>query len=224
VFGLLTPAMLGLGARARATTISFSDATFADPNWGLTTRYAQNGGSASAQQITSGGNPGAYRLVNINVAAGNSTAVFAFSLDNNAVYTPRTQGAITLFTYGEDRNTAGAGQEFGPAALQDGTYYYAYAGSGPTTGWQSTSASFASTDFQTPASSTAQPNFSLTGDPITFGFVSINNTNNSAFNSTAGYDNWSVTLTTPGLLPEPTQLTTLAIATIALCRRIRRRT
>jgi hypothetical protein len=206
---------------ACAGTVSFSDGTFSPADWSLTTQTAQNGGAASAGQLTSGGNPGDCRQIAINVYPGNATAVFGFSLKNQAQYTPSTQGAITLFSYGEDRNTSGAGQEFGPALLQDGTYYYAYAGSGATTGWQSFPVTvFSSASFGTSVSDPVHPNFTATGDPITFGFVSINNTNQLAFSTTGDYDNWSVTLTTASV-PEPASAMAFLLIGSLLCWRRR---
>jgi hypothetical protein len=204
--GLISAAFLCASTSAAITT--FTDGTFSNTNWSTTsllTPTSAAGSVTSAGQIATGGDPGSYWQVDIQVNGGSNNHVYAFSLDNAAQWTPSTQGAITLFTYGEARSTTGAGQEFGPAILQDGTYYYSFAGSGATSGWQAfPTTTFTSTNFVSPTTS-IHPNFTATGDPITFGFVSINNTTDTAFNTSADYDNWSVALTTTAV-PEPTSM------------------
>ncbi len=137
-------------------------------------------------------------------------------------------GAIISLTYSEDRNTTG--QEFGPAIEQNGNLYYAYAGSGGTSGWQSTTMTFTPgaatnnllTAFGTDMSSSAHPDFSATGAPMTFGFAAIDNSTASSFTAVSGYDNWSIGVTTNNVVPEPGNIGPLVLTGWALIRRPRR--
>jgi hypothetical protein len=204
---------------ARASVITYSDGTFAPSSWTFTTDIII-GSSASATQQTSGGNPGYCRQVKINVAAGNFAQVYAFNMMAAATLTPATQGAISLLTYGEDRN-APTDQEFGPAVYQGGIYYYANAGYYPTNGWSTLPpTAFASTSFVTPTSSTSHPDFTSAGAPLEFGFVAINNNgeDGSAFSTTTEYDNFQISLTTVAV-PEPASVGGLLAMGYLFCRR-----
>jgi hypothetical protein len=137
-------------------------------------------------------------------------------------------GAIISLPYSEDRNTTG--QEFGPAIEQNGNLYYAYAGSGGTSGWQSTTMTFTPaaatnnllTAFGTDMSSSVHPDFSANGAPMTFGFAAIDNSTASSFTAVSGYDNWSIGVTTNNSVPEPAGIGMLLLTGFALMRRPRR--
>ena len=142
---------------------------------------------------------------------------------------PASTGPIISLTYTEDRNTTG--QEFGPAIQQGSNLYYAYGGSAGTSGWQSNTMTFTPgaatnnllTSFGTDISSSAHPDFSATGAPITFGFAAIDNSTASSFTAVSGYDNWSISVTTNDPVPEPAAIGILLVLTsFALLRRPRR--
>jgi hypothetical protein len=217
-------AILQRAIPSSAGTLTFADGVFSPSNWSLAEYQVQNGGTASASQILTGGNPNEYRQVNIGVNAGSNTAVAAFSLDNQAQYTPSVQGAITSLTYAEDHNAlATAGQEYGPAVIQDGILFYGYGGAGVTSNaWQPAAyTSFNSSNITSFLDSTPNPNFTSTGDPIEFGFVSIDNTFATSYSTTDDYDNWSITLTTSAV-PEPASVTMVMLTGILLAsRRVR---
>jgi hypothetical protein len=210
---------------AGASIITFSDNTFNPSDWSLTTQTKGAGGDASAVQKSSGGNPAAYRQVTVDVIGRSDSQVYAFNLKNGATVAPASTGAIISLTYSEDRNTTG--QEFGPAILQGSNLYYAYAGSGGTSGWQSTTMTFTPgattnnllTSFGTDISSSAHPDFSAIGAPITFGFVAIDNSNASSFTAISGYDNWAIGVTTNSSVPEPAGIGILVLTSLALMRR-----
>jgi hypothetical protein len=218
-------AVLDRASISSASTITFSDSVFAPSNWTLTEQQIQNGGTASASQLLTGGKPNECRQVSIGVNAGSNTAVYAFSLDSQAYYTPSVQGAITALTYAEDHNSVmTGGQEYGPALLQDGILYYGYGGAGTTGGtgpmWQAaTNTAFTSSNIGTYLGANNNPNFTSTGDPIEFGFVSIDNTLATNYNTTEYYDNWSISLTTTGSVPEPASAAAVMLVGALLSRR-----
>jgi hypothetical protein len=201
-------AFLFLGSQARGALVTFSDSNFNPSDWSLVVQTLNRGGTATAAQATNSSPSDTDRAITITltsaVGSGTDSQVYAYSLFNTAVYNPATMGAITSLAFAEQRNTTGGGQEMGPALVQDGRYYYAYMDSGNSSpAWQSETKNFAVTDFRTDTGITP-PNFSATGDPITFGFAAINNTgvNNSAPPTIAYYDNWQIALTTTPV-PEP---------------------
>ena len=220
--------ILLLARPASASIITFSDNTFNPSDWSLTTQTKGAGGDAGAVQKSSGGNPSAYRQVTVDVIGSSDSEVYAFNLKNTATVAPASTGAIISLTYSEDRNTTG--QEFGPAILQGSNLYYAYAGSGGTSGWQSTTMTFTPgaatnnllTSFGTDVSSSAHPDFSANGAPMTFGYAAIDNSNASSFTAISGYDNWAMSVTTNGSVPEPAGIGMLVLTSLALMRRPRR--
>jgi hypothetical protein len=221
--------ILVLAPPAGASIIAFSDDTFTPSNWSLTTQTKGPGGDASVVQKSSGGDPGAYRQVTVDVIGGSDSEVYAFNLKNGATVAPASTGAIISLTYTEARNTT-TGQEFGPAIEQGGNLYYAYAGWSGTSGWQSTTMTFTPgaatnnllTSFGTYMSSSEHPDFSATGAPMTFGFAAIDNSTASSFTAVSGYDNWGISVTTSDSVPEPGSIGVLLSASLALLRRPRR--
>ena len=209
-----------LAQPANASVIAFTDDTFTPSNWSLVTQTKGAGGDASAIQKSSGGNPTAYRQVTVDVVGSSDSQVYAFNLNNSATVAPASTGAIVSLTYSEDRNTTG--QEFGPAIEQGSNLYYAYAGSGGTSGWQSTTMTFTPgaatnnllTSFGTDMSSSVHPDFSATRAPMTFGFAAIDNSNSSSFTAISGYDNWAMSVTTNGSVPEPGSIGLLGLTSL----------
>jgi hypothetical protein len=220
--------ILLLARPAGASIITFSDNTFNPSDWSLTTQTKGAGGNVTAVQQSSGGNPGAYRQVTVNVNGSSDSEVYAFNLKNGAMVTPASTGAIISLSYSEDRNTTG--QEYGPAIEQGSNLYYAYAGSGGTSGWQSNTMTFTPgaatnnllTAFGTDMSSSVHPDFSATGAPMTFGFAAIDNSTASSFTAVSGYDNWSIGVTTNSPVPEPAGIGMLVLTSFALMLRPRR--
>jgi hypothetical protein len=220
--------ILLLARPASASIITFSDNTFNPSDWSLTTQTKGAGGNVTAVQQSSGGNPGAYRQVTVNVIGSSDSEVYAFNLKNTATVTPASTGAIISLTYSEYRNTTG--QEFGPAIEQGSNLYYAYAGSGGTSGWQSNTVTFTPgaatnnllTAFGTDMSSSVHPDFSANALPMTFGFAAIDNSTASSFTAVSGYDNWSIGVTTNSPVPEPGSVSMLVLTSWALMRRPRR--
>ena len=210
-FLLLT---LAIASAVNADTVTFSDGTFNSGDWSLN---VLGNGTATATQMTSGGNPGAFRQVTDNV---DGIAMGAFQFKNGAVYNPSTQGAILSLDYSEDGIIlAGSGNFGAGGALMQNGVLYSSPSSFSDTSW--THRSFTNKDqvfFQRffNQSGPGTPDFSATGGPITFGFW--RGAAEGTYSITSGIDNWSVTLHNNSV-PEPAGLALAALPAIALIRR-----
>jgi hypothetical protein len=235
LLGATMGAPLSLQNPAAAST-TFSDSTFPDANWSDTKVTDTTTGQtafSSALQETSGGNPGFYRMTNLDWAYDGTSAsqgIRVAELNSTATYTPSTSGAITSLSFSidgaiENRATESPVGER-PVAFQDGTYYFGPEGILAQTFsvWQTDAVSgLTSSDFSNLPGS-AHPNFSATGDPIEFGYtVEAFSTPADASQAEDGFfygignDNWSVTLST--IVPEPASLSLCALAGIGLLSR-----
>lgn len=232
-------ALLGLFAvsgGASASTIVFSDGTFAPGNYSTAFTYLQNPGSDSAtwSQCASCGNPNQALQLIIDEPTGggafNSTEVLTGILNTTFTYNPSTQGAITSIGASVDKDftvniTLGFGNTFRPMIEQDGNYYVAgIAGpvlNGPgSTGYVTISnanlfaSSFLQVNPMTGVIGTANPNFA--GDPMTFGIAQLLAASAiSGTTATLDYDNLDITLTTSSA-PEPAPLWTFFAGLSAL--------
>lgn len=206
VFALL------FAAQAAHADIVFTDGEFATENWS-TVIISQTGPipTATGGQVSSGGNPTAFRRVN-HTFGGNGSVVSAH-LNALATHDPAVAGGITsidgsfeLFLFfGGTSNAVG----YGLLLLQDGNYFI-----GPTV-----NALFATWSAQAPTDLTASsfqrvggsgptnPDFSTAGAPMTFGYFAANGSSLSVpTSSSSGLDNWSVTLR--DLIPPTTTTST----------------
>jgi hypothetical protein len=210
LFSLLT-LLLAIASPALAQTVS--DGTFLDANWALTQATAGLGGSSTAAQVATGGNPGSYRNVTdtLNAAPpGSQTVVLSTSIYTPFTYNPSVSGPIASLNYSEDAECTGGcfgqGQSTGPAVQQGGNLYILNSQliTGPGTTWANhTLSGLTSADFSivsvTPTSlfdNSQHPNFSAGGGPIQFGFFRANGTGISggAYTLSAGIDNWQITI------------------------------
>ena len=217
--------MVAVPGLLRADVI-FSDGTFSNSDWTVTTIQAGGGGMVDfAGQVASGGNPGSYRRVDLTVNSGSGTAIFAINLSTISVYNPQTQGAITAIDYSENGIAFGTSQSAGFCLLQNGTVFFANSLSYiPTASWTTHSAS-GQTQFDfSDIDGVATPNFSATGAPITFGFWRESSAGGgSGFSSSTGIDNWTVDIHS---VPEPTTVSLIGIGAFGLvcaaARKVRR--
>jgi hypothetical protein len=192
---------------------SVSDGTFPEADWSLTQFTAGGGGSSTAQQVLTFGNPDAYRLVinDLNAAPpGSRSVVLSANIYAPFTYDPSVSGAIASLDYSEDTACRGGcnGQEqfTGPAVLQGGKVYIlststVLTGNGPN--WATrplnglTAADFGLVKV-TPTTlfdNTRHPNFSARGAPIQFGFFRANGSSSAGYELQTGIDNWRITLT-----------------------------
>jgi hypothetical protein len=198
--------------------IAYSDGDFGGGNWSFETSTAL-GASASASRISSGGNPGAYLQISLSMAAGDGYSVL-WGFNSSAVYDPATS-AIESVGYSEDLLQGGSPQAAGAALLQNGLRYYRYAWTTDPSVWTTRIATpdvgasgYLLDDSQNNGSNPLNPNFSILGAPITFGFFrNISGTALTSFTTTSRLDNWTTTVTQ---VPEPSTFLLVVAAGIAI--------
>ena len=188
----------------RAQTATFNDGTFNPADWTVLTQVLNLGGSVAGTQIASGGTSGPYRqIVNtLSSAAGQSfsNSVFGFHQRAGAVFTPGTSGQISSIDYSESSiRLAGGVQACGLALIQSGVVYYGPGFLTPTTFsvWAPTvQTGLTAAMFDDLAPGVHNPDFSVSGAPIQFGFYRSNSTSvgGGGGSTTGGIDDWTVTV------------------------------
>jgi sugar lactone lactonase YvrE len=196
-----------------ANAVTYSDGTFNLSDWQRTTLIHGNGGIVTPVQQLSGGNPGAYLQLTIAYNSAPSLSddswVLLFQGRTGANYDPSKSGPI--YSIDSSFDTIGSGNlgeagGAGPALLQNGKIYAALAPvSESLREWTTTPFDNLSQDdfyLVDPSSRneidlTQHPDFSGSGAPIQFGFVSEGGTNLGQHGLTVvqNIDNWSVTVT-----------------------------
>jgi len=202
---------------ARAQIV-YSDGDFGGGNWSFETSTAL-GASASASRISSGGNPGSYLQISLSMAAGDGYSVL-WGFNSSAAYDPATS-AIESVGYSEDLLQGGSPQAAGAALMQNGLRYYRYTWTTDPSVWTTRIATpdvgasgYLLDDSQNNGSNPLNPDFSILGAPITFGFFrNISGTALSSFTTTSRLDNWTTTVTP---VPEPSSLALVVAAGLAI--------
>ncbi|MBU6413774.1 MAG: hypothetical protein KGS45_09885 [Planctomycetes bacterium] len=226
-----TTLCLTIASLAQADVV-YSDGTFTPSNWGLETFTANGaGGSVTAAQLSSGGNPGQARSVTNTTGTGPDQTIFGlhrYGTTNATRYEPLNQGAIASVDFSIDfafRSGVG-GQGHGLAlGAKQGTVIYAAAATvtGSSTAWNTYSVTGLSAADFTAVSGTGAINFSASGAPIRFGFITSNSNGSSGtsyFNEIA-YDNFLVRV---NQVPAPTWTSVVCGTLITTaCRRRRSR-
>ena len=153
LFGVLVLLCLGPATASWGIAVTFSDGTFDNSNWSIDLVTVGPGGSITGTQVNSGGNPGDYRYVLLNlVPSGGISVVFGFHKPIGATFNPSVSGSITSISYSLDYKnfaTSFAGQGFGLTISQNGKFYRPSSlASGTGAGWQNdTKTNLLSTDF-----------------------------------------------------------------------------
>lgn len=205
--GLVAFVLLCITTPCFGDMVIFADSEFAPGDWTLEYFFELGaGGTTTAQQQGSGGNPGAYRMITNTVfQAPPYAAVSGFHAYRLGTYDPASQGAILMIDYSEDAimiSGGGAGQAAGPA-LRQGDLIYLCHFSTPEPHWtKHLLVGLTSEDFYVRGYPDLHPDFSEQGAPIEFGFWRGNSTYSSGYTIVGGIDNWSMTLHTTG--PTPT--------------------
>jgi hypothetical protein len=186
----------------------FSDTEFHTADW-FYEIGAWGGGSGFSTQELTGGNPGAYSLINLSMTAGEG-GVGLHAFKYSAVYNPATQGAIVSVAFSEDlRLVSGSvpGMSSGSVLLQNGLRYYRWCWETDSVSWTTRTASGVGSEsyhidgLQNDGINPLHPDFSTNGSPITFGyFRNIQGIAGTNFFMTSGVDNWTTTVVS---VPEP---------------------
>jgi len=210
-FVLLTASCAFSIAPAFGATVVLQDGTFNNADWTVTTEILNLGGSASGTQTATGGNPGSYRrttnTTNSAIGQSFSNTVFGYHRFSGGVYVPSTSGAILTvdFSVATMRITGGQ-QAFAIALRQNGVIYYGPIFLNPVAfnSWATTTQpGLTAASFDALAPGVQNPDFSVTGSSIEFGFLSGNSTSVGGGGGTTvgGLDNWSATVSTDEATP-----------------------
>lgn len=213
VFSLLT----GTGIPFTKASLLLSD-DFEEANSWNTSVFSVNGGTGSSQFSATGGNPNAYRQMQIslpNAPGGQRSVAVVIDFLDGFSYDPSVNGPVTGFDLSLDLRLVGAGSGAvgtGLAVRQAGEIYLATITYFHTTSWATLSESFGPGDFlrldaanlQTGEEIGSFPNLSATGAPFEVGFYTRNSTSLGGFgyNRTYGIDNWNL-----AIIPEPSTYT-----------------
>jgi hypothetical protein len=187
--------------------VTITDGTFSPGDWTAAKIWDSTVGSAawySTDQITNGGNPGAYASTTLHYyisSENRSQGIIVAQLCNEAVYNPTVQGAISTIDYSYDGRLVDqnwfTGVFVAPILMQDSIYYTSNAWVSQPSSWSRQEA------FGLVAASFTNwlgnnPDFSSTGSTIHFGYL-VSSAGiyqpTASVNVTAGVDNWSVTIT-----------------------------
>jgi len=205
---------------ARAGSLSYSDDTFVDADWTSVPFPFGDGGTSTVGQVATGGNPGAFRRIELAVrpapSPGTFSALWLLQFRNDAVYDPATQGGILSVDYAEDALYLGGQNDLGvPLGVSNGTHAVSIALSQggvlyTTTGlladsetWATKSlAGLVASDFFRADGAAGSPDFSSTGAPMQLGFIHrvSGSIGGIGFDTATGIDHWSVTIHN---VPEP---------------------
>jgi hypothetical protein len=218
---------MGSSAASNSTGPTFFDGTFNDADWRTTTITQLAGSTVVESQQLTNGHPGAYRqfVGSWNLAGNFNLEQFHYRPD--AVYDPSTQGAIVGLVGSFDQGAFDNSQvEFDTqlALEQDGVIYRGGSGYGlgGAAGWYGPVLQSLSAYQFSPTSVPAaiHPDFSASGDPITFGYITEFSFP-SGGTRTAGIDNWYYSITNSPV-PEPASLGMLFVAATAILVKRRR--
>ena len=210
--------VLSVVSTASSQMVVFSDGDFNPSNWTFGTTLSMGSGG-SVNRSSSGGNPGSYLRLTLSMSAGEGQAGI-WGLNSAAVYNPATQGAIESVALSEDILEIGSPQAGGSVLMQNGLLYYRFTYIANGTSWTSLSGGPGTASdyilYPTPntAATSLNPDFSILGAPITFGFYrNIGGTALSDFSTIGGLDNWT---TTVKVVPEPSTIALVVAAAIAI--------
>ncbi|MCC7333737.1 MAG: putative Ig domain-containing protein [Pirellulaceae bacterium] len=192
-----------------ANQLVIEDGDYDLANWSHATYFSGIQGSATQQQLKSGGNPGSHILVTTSVPAASQqegNVVYSIHRFNDFILDLEQNGAIHSIEYSEDiRWVSGRAQDFGLVLFQDDAIFLGPEQNAGTSGeWQSRgldnliASDFTYFDGETATTNrNRQPDLSATAKPITFGFYrSINaGIGSASFSGVTAADNWKVTIT-----------------------------
>lgn len=189
---------------ARSQNASFSDGTFNNADWTVTTEVLNLGGTGVGTQVATGGNPGTFRRADntTNSAVGQpfSNTVYVFHAKAGATFSPASNGPISEIDYAESSQRISGGQQAcGLAIRQSGVVYYGPSFLNPSafgTWAPNSQASLTAASFDALAPGTQNPNFGVGAPMIQLGFFRANSTSVGGAGSTTqgAIDNWNVVI------------------------------
>jgi len=222
-----------------ADPVTFSDGTFNDADWTATEICGCVEGSFVAQQVPTGGDPGAYRQTELIFPGGISQPVGASvvaHLNDSAVYDPATQGAITSIDFSFDNmEFSNYGVGYSVLLSQNGTDYIAFVPGlddavNPPFWTHVSHTGVNAFELWDTRNNFTHPDFSGTAAAIRFGYYT-SNVGDLFHESLSGIDNWSVTVNSgvepppgpePSSSPEPSSvllLGSIVVGMMAFCGR-----
>ena len=198
---------------ATAGTVVYEDSTFNDADWSM--RLLVSGFSdpqlPTDRQVSSGGNPGAYREINLKFDSTFIETWMFFGLYSKAgaTYEPSTQGAIEAIHYSEDAiiDVSSSGQEIGLSIIQQpfGRIYVALASVIETNWTHKSLPNLKANDFVEISGGildlNSHPDFSASGGDMAFGYVRGLESYSAIrrnLDLRGGIDNWRVEVETTG--------------------------
>jgi hypothetical protein len=191
---------------ATAAPVNFTDGDFAAADWtAIKLRDTTPGQAATfeVQPSATGGDPGAYQQTSLNYQGGSADVAH---VRDSFFYDPAASGPLdTLdFSYSlvdVDSTPIGVSAQYSPLVSQGDSSYIA-GGADPATGrsWRDfTHGGLKASDFALiNGSGPAHPDFSATGAPLHFGYLSLGPQSNRPASLLSGLDNYSVTVQPAG--------------------------
>lgn len=187
---LCTCGFIFLGNTSVYAATTFFDGTFNDSDWSFTLELWGNGGTGSAWQETSGGNPGNYRNISHYLNSGSDTRVWSYHIFQGTEYNPSISGEIFSIDFVADLR---GDSIIGVALRQNEQFYISAGGVLATSTWDTHSRlAMENSFFRQFLSTTNRPDFSGTAAPIEVGFFMANMGGPDSRNTQI--DNWSVTI------------------------------
>jgi hypothetical protein len=184
----------------------FSDGTFLQSDWDYAVYTLGNGETQNYSQVLSGGNPNSYLYLENTVTTPYSSVLGVF-LKKGATYDPSVSGPISSIDYSED-SIKFSGPDYGDGEASmlvikqgDKLYFHNPYFKTQFSEWTSqsrcglTSADFWLIDLDTLYFiETSNPDFSSTGELLTFGLSRANSADyhQGGYTITGGIDNWQV--------------------------------
>ena len=196
-------ALVAWTATSHAAPVTFSDGVFANANW---TAQKILDGTFSSFQVATGGNPGEFRETDhLNLNTGQS--IYVVNLLTSAVYKPSVSGAISSIDISFDAKflggSTGTSQFSVRLAFEQGGIIFVPLTVGTALGPGNGQPGLAFQSFSLPGFTAADfttigppgsLDFSSSGAPITFGYVTSDTLQADNGFVKGGVDNWSVTV------------------------------
>lgn len=204
---------------SRAASVSFTDDTFVEAEWSSQQFLS---GTAASVQVATGGNPGQFRQTGLS-GLDNGQSIIAVQLHSPSVYDPASQGAIASIDFAFDLKFLGgsAGTSvvgYRLALKQNDSLFFSRdfdpddpalllgVATGPGDGapgltWEHFSFSGVTVAEFKQQSGTSTLDFSASGAPITFGFLTVTGVDRDDTSTQSGIDNWAVTVNAVVPLP-----------------------